>query len=193
MDNKAQESMPIQLLLGVTILTFVITIGFYSYRQACATQYDHRVRAGLDRLRSEIEFVYRGGVGTTSPKITLDTTVPPGCDIGFESVRLLDGPKDQCEANIGKEDCVMIVAVTVDEHGNRHVSSRSYVDVPGGTDGVTIDMEGFGQQDCHDYSYGEIFEDDDAEPGEDYCGWGTGKFTLQVIRKSEDTILIEQL
>jgi len=192
MSNKAQESMPIQLLLGVTILTFVVTIGLFSYRQACAAQYDHRVSAGLNRIKGVIEQAYQGGVGTTPPPVVLDTTVPPGCGIGFDSVRLIDGPEAQCEANIGKEDCVMAVAVAVDEDGNRYVSSRTFIDVP---EGVTIDMAGLDDR-CRNNNYPSILDEepgDDVEPGDDYCGWGTGKFTVKATRDERDTILIEDL
>ena len=191
MKNKGQESMPVELLLGVTILTFVVTIGFYSYRQVCATQYDHKVRAGLDRLSRVMEQAYQGGVGTRPPAITLDTSVPPGCEVGFESVRLVDGPSDACEANIGKEECIMAVAVSVDQRGDRYVAARSYIDIPRG---VIVEMEDFDVNCRADHS--EIYDPEEDFDSDDHCGWGQGTFSVQVTKErsaGRDEIVIERL
>ncbi len=186
LNDKAQESMPIQLLLGVTILTFVLTIGIYSYRQVCATQYDQKVSSGLNELGSAIEQAYRGGVGTTPPSITIDTSVPAGCDVGFESIRIMDGPSDACRSNLGKEQCVMAVAVSLDDRGNRYISSRVFIDI-GDTN---IDMEGV-DDNCREMDLEEAYEDpfDDEE----FCGWQTGTFSVQVTKEDEDSIKIKHL
>lgn len=186
MKNKGQESMPVELLLGVTILTFVVTIGFYSYRQVCATQYDHKVRAGLDRLSRVMEQAYQGGEGTRPPAITLDTSVLPGCDVGFESIRLVDGPPDACEDNIGKRDCIMAVAVSVDQRENRYIAARSYIDIP---EGITVDMEDIGS--CREDDHTDIY-DEEFNSNED-CGWGKGTFSVQVTKESSDRIVIKRL
>jgi len=193
MKNKGQESMPVELLLGVTILTFVVTIGFYSYRQVCATQYDHKVRASLDRLSRVMEQAYQGGVGTRPPAITLDTSVPPGCEVGFESVRLVDGPSDACEANIGKEECIMAVAVSVDQRGDRYVAARSYIDIPRD---IMVEMEDMGGVNCRvadDYT--DVY-DEEGFDSDDHCGWGQGTFSVQVTKErsaGRDKIIIERL
>ncbi len=185
--EKGQESMPIELLLGVTILTFVMIIGFYSYRQVCMTQYDEKVATGLNNLARTIEQAYRGGVGTSPPVVIMDLSPPAGCNVNFESVRLVSGTKEACQRNTGKNYCVMAVAITLDEQGNRYVSSRVYIDIP---EGVSIRMEGL-EQNCGAQSIIDVY-DKGFDPNED-CGWGTGSFALRVTKETTRRIRIDDL
>lgn len=180
--KKGQESMPIELLLGVTILSFVIAIGFYSYRQVCVTQYNQKVESNLNNLARTMEQTYQGGIGTSPPAITVDTSPPPGCDVGFKSVNLLRGPETACQSHLNRDYCIMAVAIGVDDRGNNYVISRVYIDIP---EGVTIEWE----QDCELLELEKILRDEE----EAECEWGRGVFSLKLTKEDRTTISIEEL
>lgn len=184
--NKGQESMPIELLLGVTILTFVLIIGFYSYRQVCSTQYDEKVKAGLNSLARTIEQVYQGGVGTSPPAITIDTSVPSGCDVNFESVRIVEGSKDACQSKTGKEECLVAVATAISEEGDRYITSRAYIDIPSS---MKVSMKGLSSY-CGNKNIEGIYQEGNLD---NYCGWETGIFSLKITKVQKNEIEIKDL
>lgn len=185
MDSKGQESMPIQLLMGVTILTFVLTIGIYSYKQVCASQYQQKVRAGLNNLARTMEQAYQGGVGTTPPAITIDAKVPSGCNVNLESIRIVEGTSSACEDSIGKSECAMAVAVAKTDKSTS-ISSKAYIDIPGHVsikqEGIKC-REGLNLQDVYKKSFNET----------EQCGWTQGVFNLKIEKEDTDQIIIKEM
>ncbi len=187
--KKGQESMPIQLLLGVTILTFVLVIGFYSYKQVCASQYEQKVKAGLNNLARTMEQAYQGGIGTSPPSITIDTQAPSGCGVNLESVRIVDGTATACEEGIGKKECAIAVAVARTDEGTM-VTAKSFIDIPGGVS-ITMKREGSTIGRCTDQPLEDIYEGS-FDSTED-CGWTEGIFHLKIKKESKDKIVIEEV
>ena len=177
--QRGQEEAPIELLIGVTILTFVLVIGFYTYQSMCASQFEQKMQASLTKFANDLESLNLGYVGTVIPS-ELDFT-PIGCAGEVESVRLLQGTKDLCLQHTNYEDCFVLVLVAraegkpqtiiIAEPLNIRSSVTTIVHEPAGRDssldqcitigGVPIDditslfggtLSGFAQGGCYMWS-----------------------------------------
>ena len=117
---KGQEAAPIELLLGVIILSFVIIIAYYTYNNVCASQYTEKVRSTVSDFARTLEAVYQGGVGT-SQFATLDFAQSwEQCSASVEYVSLVKGSAESCKAYTGFEDCLQLMVlqnITVDGTG----------------------------------------------------------------------------
>lgn len=109
---RGQEEAPIELLIGVTMLTFVLILGFYTYQNTCKSQFEQKMHASLSKFARAVETVYMGAKGTTR---TVDLDLSPiGCHAEIKSIRMVSGSEDLCRANIGSESC-MVIAVQSSE------------------------------------------------------------------------------
>ncbi|MEM0372790.1 MAG: hypothetical protein QXO69_03075 [archaeon] len=109
---RGQEEAPIELLIGVTILTFVIIIGMYVFNSSCATQQEQKLRASFSKFARDLELVYFGSTGTS--QITrIDFTQSAGCaDYSIDSIRITKGPTATCNSQLGRPDCLVLSAVS---------------------------------------------------------------------------------
>ncbi len=113
--RKAQESAPVELLIGVVILTFVLIIGMSAYQNLCSSQYEQKLKASISKLAQDLELVYMGSTGS-SIITNLDLNPPAGCGYNIRDVRILRGSVDVCKARLGRDSCLVIIA-TVQEKG----------------------------------------------------------------------------
>lgn len=111
--KKGQEEAPIELLIAVTILTFVLIIGFYTYENTCRAQFEQKMRASLSKFASDLELVYQGAQGT-SRLVEVDF-LPIGCPGSISDIRLVAGTTNLCLAQLGIPDCLFIVVTTPDK------------------------------------------------------------------------------
>ena len=111
--KKGQEEAPIELLIAVTILTFVLIIGFYTYENTCRAQFEQKMRASLSKFASDLELVYQGAQGT-SRLVEVDFS-PIGCPGSISDIRLVAGTPDLCLAQLGIQECLLIVVTTPDQ------------------------------------------------------------------------------
>lgn len=125
--RKGQEEAPIELLLGVTILTFVVILGFYTYQNMCVSLYEQKLKESLSTFARNLELVYQGGE-QNSKVVSVDFT-ESGCSIGIQSIRLFGGTFTACR-KIGKEDCLELVAVKKDSEGNTYPFVTEVLNIP---------------------------------------------------------------
>lgn len=107
--QRGQEEAPIELLIGVVILTFVIIIGFYTYQNMCASQFEQKMKASLAKFANDLETLNMGYTGTV---ITSELDfLPIGCAGEVDSVRLFRGTSDMCMSHTNYDDCLVLVLV----------------------------------------------------------------------------------
>lgn len=105
--KKGQEEAPIELLIAVTVLTFVLIIGFYTYENTCKAQFEQKMRASLSKFASDLELVYQGAQGT-SRLVEVDFS-PIGCSGSISGIKIVAGTDTTCLAQLGIEQCLFIV------------------------------------------------------------------------------------
>jgi hypothetical protein len=127
--RKGQEEAPIELLIGVTILTFVLIIGFYTYQSLCSSQFEQVLKASFSKLSRGIELVYLGSVGTSQIS-QVDFSVPGACGGNVQSIRLLAGHPSTCQAQTGKNNCLQLIAVTQATTTQAGILVSEVIDVP---------------------------------------------------------------
>jgi len=125
--RKGQEEAPIELLLGVTILTFVVILGFYTYQNMCVSLYEQKLKESLSSFARNLELVYQGGE-QNSKVVSVDFT-ESGCSIGIQSIRLYGGTFTACR-KIGKEDCLELVAIKKDANGDTYPFVTEVLNIP---------------------------------------------------------------
>jgi len=180
--RKGQEEAPIELLLAVTLLTFVIIIGLYTYQNMCTAMYEDKLRVSLTTFAGGLANIYQGGVGRAAP-ITLDLS-ESGCSLKIESVRLLKGLDDSCRREYGRADCMEMVVVTKDQSGSS-ILMKQMIDIPFG---VTIRFEN-GLVECEDLN--NIPFDEWSKSKYVDCGWKAKTYSLWVTKDSSTVIIIE--
>lgn len=122
--KKGQEEAPIELLIAVTVLTFVLIIGFYTYENTCKAQFEQKMRASLSKFASDLEIVYQGAQGT-SRLVEVDFT-PIGCSGSISGVRLVSGTEERCLSQLGIRQCLFIVVTTP----NKEITFIQPVNIP---------------------------------------------------------------
>jgi hypothetical protein len=107
--RRGQEEAPIELLIGVVILTFVIIVGFYTYQNMCGSQFEQKMKASLAKFANDLETLNMGYTGTI---ITSELDfLPIGCAGEVDSVRLFKGTSDMCMSHTNYEDCLILTLV----------------------------------------------------------------------------------
>jgi len=180
--RKGQEEAPIELLLAVTLLTFVIIIGLYTYQNMCTAMYENKLRASLTTFAGGLADIYQGGVGRAAP-ITLDLS-ESGCSLKIDSVRLLQGLPDSCRREYGRADCMEIVVVAKDQSGPS-IIMKQMINIPSD---VTIRFEN-GLTDCENLN--SIVFDEWSKSTYAECGWKAKTYSLWVKKDSSTVIIIK--
>jgi len=111
--RKGQEEAPIELLLGVTILTFVVILGFYTYQNLCTSMYTTKLTSSLKTFAGALEEVYHGPID--SPKSVPVDFSGSGCSVEIQSIKIIKGPSSACMKALAKSDCSELVALTKDQ------------------------------------------------------------------------------
>lgn len=183
--KKGQEEAPIELLIAVTILTFVLIIGFYTYQNTCRAQFEQKMRASLSKFASDLELVYQGAQGT-SRVIQVDFT-PIGCPGSISGVRLVKGTSDRCLAQLGIPDCLFIVVTTP----SKEITFIQPVNIPSDTNIRYFDE---GVEICFPNSLTDYTEDDImAGTIPPACEeWGTQYYAFTVTKTSPGELTIER-
>lgn len=104
---KGQEEAPIELLIGVTILGFVLIIGNYVYQNTCATQQENKLEANFNKLGTELETVYKGSLGSANV-FQLDFSQTAGCvNYEIDSIRIMKAFDTECGT---VDECLVLIA-----------------------------------------------------------------------------------
>ncbi len=114
MSRKGQEAAPIELMIGVTVLAFVLVIAYYVYSNAAASQCVEKIRASSAQLARTIEEVAQQGPGTTRY-----VTVGFSCqsqNVKVSYITIAEGPDQTCQRMAGASRCYMLYVIG-DESG----------------------------------------------------------------------------
>jgi len=191
--RKGQEEAPIELLIGVTILTFVVIIGFYTYQNMCSSTYDQKLRSSLSSFARTIEGVYQGGIGATQ-QVRIDFG-EIGCASKIESIRMMQGSIDTCQSQLAKDDCLQLLAIR--REGTRvapvavevlSIPSSVIVRLIGGPSGCPAADPVTNDINLNDIDFDKWKDDAYAS-----CGWIPQQYGFKIKKVSSSMIEITQL
>lgn len=206
------------MLIAVTVLTFVLVVGFFTFQNTCATQFEQKVRASVVNFANTIESVYSSPVGASLP---LQMDFSPGgssCVGGISDIRVLKLTEEECKQSIGFERaCYGVAAITTTFHAGtagqaakeRTLSFVQPIRVPADTsisyeqigvcfvsfkDGTGLDAAGNPDPTQQDFSVDNLRNlDDIGDTGASKCyGWKLRLYNLQVTRKDASTVQIKE-
>ncbi len=194
---KGQEEAPIELLIGVTVLTFVIIISMTVFNTTCATQQEQKLKASFSKFARDLELVYFGAVGS-SQIARLDFTQMSGCaEYEVESIRITKGPGATCRAQLGKDDCLVLTAVSkpTELYGPRGTVLLEVLDISADTNIINhVNKDSSGNILCKDVS-GDIYlnrinwdlDDDKFEN----CWFSPQYYSVKITKTAADEIVLE--
>ena len=184
--RKGQEEAPIELLIAVTLLTFVIVIGFSVYQNMCRNQFEQKVKSSIHSLVSTIESVYRGSIGS-SQSLFVDFSVE-ACG-KLDAIRFFSDAKLTCNKQVGYSDCIVIAATiwNKDDKSNREILMSEAMNVPNSVR-IYYDDPKLGEIDAcgSQADFWGIIGQDLSNPGFS----GANSFTI--TKKDSNTILISR-
>ena len=181
---RGQEEAPIELLIGVTMLAFVLVVAMLAYSNLSSSQYEQKLKASVSKLARTIESVYMGSVGS-SLVTDVDFSAPSQSTSKVKDIRILRGSSDLCYARFGRSDCLVIIA-TVEDKGR--VTGQLVVEpvnVPGSVR-VFNELQG-ASCDLSSINY-----DQWSSSGEDYfdCWLKKRYYSLRVTKETNEKIVI---
>ena len=190
LGRRGQEEAPIELLIGVTVLTFVLIIAFYTMNNACSYQFEHKMKASLGYFARELESVYQGSVGT-SKTISVDFS-PEGCsELRIDQIRLFSENSEVCRRMLGRDSCLALI-VQLREKGARETPVKELVNIPSDFDiiyspcvdgaGDSINMNTITSTNL-DPTLGDYNNFDE-------CGWTTGVHRMKITKTASNKIEI---
>ncbi|RLG21824.1 hypothetical protein DRN74_00135 [Candidatus Micrarchaeota archaeon] len=188
LSGRGQEEAPIELLIGVAILSFVLIIAFYTYQNSCSAQFYEKMQASMSYLAREIESVYHGSVGSNRT-VVVDFS-PVGCaDPSFEGIRMIGGSEETCKAALGRESCYLLVLSIAGETGSPLIEA---VDVPSS---VSIEFfpTGISSSNIAECKFSDLdFENQGEWSNNVYinCRFKPTRYTLTISKKSGDEMEI---
>lgn len=178
--RKGQEEAPIELLIGVTMLTFVIIIGLYIFQSSCSSQYEVKMQAGFSQFARDLESVYIGSIGT-SFVTQVDFTQPVGCnEIRLRSINLIEGGDTACKSRFGRSDCLKLIVFLIPEQGTGDdFLVTEYINIP---DNIIV-QGSFG--DCPDTDLTSI-----GLGPNDLCSFSPNFNNFRFTKEGKDKIVI---
>lgn len=188
--DEGQVNAPVQLLLGVTILSFVLIIGFFTYERMSRNQYEQKVKASLSKLARNMELVFQGGQGT-SKTVNVDFSPPSGANMNVESIRIIPGTKQTCKRNTGRDNCLELVVIQSQGPESKDILTIEVLDIP--SVGMTVEKKGPKGEETCDVT-GIESDDWSADWGSDElakCAWLPSRYSVKITKKGPHSLLIE--
>lgn len=182
--QKGQEEAPIELLIGVVILTFVMIIGFYTYQNLCSNQFEQVLKASFSKFSRDIELVYLGSTGTSQIS-QIDFSVPGACGGNVQSIKLLAGIPSTCRAQTGKDDCLELIAVTQSTTTSAGLLVSEVIDVPTSVR-VYNELNPACTTSLNDIGYSSNWDSDSFQA----CWFRLQAYTVRITKKSQNEITI---
>ncbi len=177
---KGQEEAPIELLIGVTMLAFVLVIAMLAYSNLSSSQYEQKLKASISKLARTLESVYMGSVGS-SLIVDVDFSPPSQVTSKVKDIRILQGSPDFCNARFGRQDCLVVIA-TVEEGGK--ITGQAVVEAVNIPRDVTVRNQVSGYCDLSSIDYGEW----ESLSGYDDCWFEKKYYSLRITKKAPDEI-----
>ena len=201
--SRGQEEAPIEILIGVTILTFVLIIGFFTFQNTCAAQYEQKVRASVTLFANTLESVYGGGADASLPA-QLDFSDSSSCHGSISDVRILRLNQDTCKKSVGlNSECYGVVVATTSfstgATGNtlkeRAISLVEPLAIPASVKltyqrrGICLVAEDFS---TGDYTIEDVNRLLDVEAPTSQCsGWALRLYNLRITHKGNEVAIEE--
>jgi hypothetical protein len=213
--RRGQEEAPVELLIAVTVLTFVLIIGFVTYKNLCSSQFEQKLNSVVAKFARDIELVYKGASGTSWTTM-LDFSLEgcPGATV--ESVRILKGDPDTCLSQTGKPECLVIavVYITSDQNPEKYAPLQEVIDVPADTsinyirNQAALQEMGCGEDminalqvmqngqkyfSMNQYGFDQLAEEDIEKYIAECTGWALRPYNLRISKTSFTAITIEEM
>ena len=135
---RGQEEAPFEILIGIIIFAFVMSIASYLWASSCENQLRTKLQAELTNFARNIESVYKGGMYTTET-VALDFSVVGCGGYMLDKIVLYEGSQKECLSHTGLNKCYVIAARITDPHGGSAPMIREYLSIP---TTVTITISG---------------------------------------------------
>ena len=186
--RKGQEEAPIELLLAVTILTFVIILGFYSYQNLCGSLYEQKLKSSLYTFGETLKSVYQGAEGA-SQSVGVDFG-QMGCSLKISSIRLMKGNDKACMKAYGTYDCMQLVAVIEDPTEGFGQIMTDMVNIPSW---VVITLTKPSTSPACASNLNDLAVSVPADYGQNpECGWAPVGYSFTITKESPTKISITQ-
>ncbi|MFH0986422.1 MAG: hypothetical protein V1911_00065 [Candidatus Micrarchaeota archaeon] len=194
--RKAQEEAPVELLIGVTILTFVMIIGAYMINTATVSQEELKIRASLNTLARDIEFIYFGTTGST--KISEVDFTSKNTENPIESIRIVVGLDSTCNSQIGKPNCMELVVVAnlkTSSPDSKDAMLREYLRVDTDTKIYIAGLFHCDPTAAMTETEHNLVDEETGSWGDpdNACWFRTNAYTLKITKKEHDAIEIKVL
>ena len=147
-----QESAPIELMIGVIVLAFVLTIAYFVYNNAASEQGVQKIRAEAVKLARAVEEVAQQGEGA-SRHVTVDFSSQG--DVKVSSFMIAQGPESTCKARTGSSRCYMLY-VFGNESGKSTVLYSELLENIGPTTEIVYSQAGGSDVTVSDCSYSSV-------------------------------------
>ena len=187
---RGQEEAPIELLIGVTVLTFVLIIGMYVFNNSCSTQQEQKLKASFSTFASDLDYVYFGAQ-STSRISRFDFSKMEGCgSYSIDSVRIMQGTSATCLKQIGKSSCLILIAVqkrTINGATSNYPLLQEVLNIPQNVKIVNKLSSSCGV-DLNTIAYSDL--NANAYPN---CVFGSNYYTVKITKVSSDEIDLENL
>ena len=130
---KGQEDAPFEVLIGIIIFVFVLSISSYLFEDYNRYQTEAKLDVELSNLANLIESVYSQAPGTKlSTKI--DLSVLMSGEVKIKYFTFVQKSGKECIRNTGLESCWLIEVHAKDNWDSDYVIKRKYLNVPGSVD-----------------------------------------------------------
>lgn len=126
---KGQEEAPFEILIGIIIFAFVMSIASYLWASSCENQLRTKLQAELTNFARNIESVYKGGMYTTET-VSLDFSVVGCRGYVLDKIVLYEGSQRACLSHTGLNRCYVVAVRIADPHGGSAPMIREYLSIP---------------------------------------------------------------
>jgi len=187
--KQAQVSAPIELLIGVIMLTMVLIIAFYTYEQMKASHHEQKIKASIAMFANKLEEVYGGSPGTK--KVISFDLLPPEGGTTVEFIRFAQGTPNYCSKFAGPDSCyvlITVINVVIENRLSKEITFAQALKIP--TD-VTIEHKKLGlNMECFSTN-SDDFRDMMPVYGFQECfTWKPQIYTLAIEKVDKDTLRI---
>jgi hypothetical protein len=129
---KGQEDAPFEVLIGIIIFVFVLSISSYLFEDYNRYQTEAKLDVELSNLANLIESVYYQAPGTKL-LTDIDLSVLMSGEVKIKYLTFSNRDKN-CLKKVGLESCWVIEVHAKDNWNSDYVIKRKYLNVPGSMD-----------------------------------------------------------
>ncbi len=127
---KGQEDAPFEVLIGIIIFVFVLSISSYIFEDYNKYQTEAKLDVEMNNLANLIESVYSQAPGSKLSD-SIDLSVPMSGEVKIKYLTFAEKSGKECIKNTGLESCWVIEVHARDRWNSDYVIKKKYLRVPG--------------------------------------------------------------